>query len=613
MKQIQLKKIFLTVVIVLSFQQCIKDRTNNRDPAGQNANLIGDPSVVSISPTNNFTGVFPDWKVVLTFSQKMEKTSIENAFSLVGSSTLTGAFSWNTEQTILTFQPTNVLTKGTTYIVTVTDTGISFTNRNIATFSSTFKVVNLSSSSTVNTLVVNVGHTSSPELTSLANFDGSDSIISWINYNTSSLVKQVWLQRLDDGGNPSWGNVQGLDTNGYIAKSGAVETSDPNIIYDSFGNLHLLFREQISNNILVGKLNLSNSLIQNPTEVFTTGAVSSTIAAGFKGNLAVSPTGWLSWLADVVTETKFSYKNDINFHTTLSASALPLTVTSGIVSTGIAWSGDASGQTFVNFFVHDNGLTAYKFINSTTDLSGKSNPWSTSGSLVSNSSITDASKVAWIESFQDSNNDIFLLWPFDNGSNIEIYALHLDVSPSSVGPTAKSGWTITTPSKVSNAVMGNTNIKTSVVRLSSGKFAIVVASNTIVKAGIVDLSSGPVQVGFQNIAIATAISEIKIIPDTIGGFYVAFIETTGTDTVKASHINLNNDFVTGFAANTPVTISNAVATGTGVDGKNNIQGSITVGGLVWFWEEKRTGVNTEIYMQFLSNTGDLFRSQSSVQ
>ncbi|MEP7286630.1 MAG: Ig-like domain-containing protein [Chloroflexota bacterium] len=66
------------------------------------------PRVISILPETKSPAILRDPAIIVTFSQPMDTKATESAFSLkpVGSATaLTGAFTWNTENTVLTFKP----------------------------------------------------------------------------------------------------------------------------------------------------------------------------------------------------------------------------------------------------------------------------------------------------------------------------------------------------------------------------------------------------------------------------------------------------------------------------------------------------------------------------
>ena len=71
-----------------------------------------------IQPPIGATGVLPSTSVSITFSEPMDKTATENAFSL--SPSVSGTFSWDGDGDTMTFEPDSNLGYGTTYTVTIT-------------------------------------------------------------------------------------------------------------------------------------------------------------------------------------------------------------------------------------------------------------------------------------------------------------------------------------------------------------------------------------------------------------------------------------------------------------------------------------------------------------
>ncbi len=78
------------------------------------------PTVTGTSPIDGATGVATTASVSVTFSEEMNTTSTEGAFSI--SPSVSGTFGWNSGSTVLTFTPSDNLADATTYTVTV-DTG----------------------------------------------------------------------------------------------------------------------------------------------------------------------------------------------------------------------------------------------------------------------------------------------------------------------------------------------------------------------------------------------------------------------------------------------------------------------------------------------------------
>lgn len=78
------------------------------------------PSILSVFPTINMTGVPTNTFVGIQFNKGMNRSSVEGAFSLKNATTdINGTFSWNTDSTRLVFTPSNLLTNNTTYSVSL--------------------------------------------------------------------------------------------------------------------------------------------------------------------------------------------------------------------------------------------------------------------------------------------------------------------------------------------------------------------------------------------------------------------------------------------------------------------------------------------------------------
>ncbi len=77
------------------------------------------PRLVSVEPSNT-QPLSLDPRLVLTFNQPMDPASVEAAFSLRGDSgPLEGVFEWNENQTVMTFTPSSLLARGTSYTLTL--------------------------------------------------------------------------------------------------------------------------------------------------------------------------------------------------------------------------------------------------------------------------------------------------------------------------------------------------------------------------------------------------------------------------------------------------------------------------------------------------------------
>lgn len=77
------------------------------------------PQILSISPEEGEILVALDTPVTLTFSEAMDRSSIERALSL-NPGTVSGTFSWSPDDKQLVFTPTNLLEKMTIYTIIIT-------------------------------------------------------------------------------------------------------------------------------------------------------------------------------------------------------------------------------------------------------------------------------------------------------------------------------------------------------------------------------------------------------------------------------------------------------------------------------------------------------------
>jgi uncharacterized protein (TIGR02145 family) len=80
------------------------------------------PTILSTVPKDGATGVFVTDKVSVSFSEPMNKTSVQDNFALAtGSTSISGTFNWNNELTTVTFTPTHSLAENTSYTLTLSD------------------------------------------------------------------------------------------------------------------------------------------------------------------------------------------------------------------------------------------------------------------------------------------------------------------------------------------------------------------------------------------------------------------------------------------------------------------------------------------------------------
>ncbi len=80
------------------------------------------PTILSTVPASGATGVFVTDKISVFFSEPMNKTSVQNNFTVTGGGTsIAGSFSWNNELTAVTFTPSKSLSENTSYTLTLID------------------------------------------------------------------------------------------------------------------------------------------------------------------------------------------------------------------------------------------------------------------------------------------------------------------------------------------------------------------------------------------------------------------------------------------------------------------------------------------------------------
>lgn len=92
------------------------------------------PMTVQVSPANGATGVSPNARVNVVFSQPMEHAATQGAFSLVrsaGGGVVQGRLLWFTDK-VLVFEPANQLAHGTQYTATVGSTAKDQYGRTLA-------------------------------------------------------------------------------------------------------------------------------------------------------------------------------------------------------------------------------------------------------------------------------------------------------------------------------------------------------------------------------------------------------------------------------------------------------------------------------------------------
>ncbi|MFH1231523.1 MAG: Ig-like domain-containing protein [Planctomycetota bacterium] len=86
------------------------------------------PTVLSVSPSNNSIDVSVSTNISVTFSEAMNQSTAQGAFSI--SPSVSGAFSWTGN--IMTFDPTGNLTYSTLYTCTISNAATDLAGNNIA-------------------------------------------------------------------------------------------------------------------------------------------------------------------------------------------------------------------------------------------------------------------------------------------------------------------------------------------------------------------------------------------------------------------------------------------------------------------------------------------------
>jgi hypothetical protein len=116
-----IKSIYLAILaaLVILFSACSQQPAPTEGLESQAA-----PAVLATSPVNGATGVAKNTNIRILFSKSMLKVATQASFSAVGavSGVHAGVFSWNTNGTILTFNPTTDFNYGELVTVTVKKT-----------------------------------------------------------------------------------------------------------------------------------------------------------------------------------------------------------------------------------------------------------------------------------------------------------------------------------------------------------------------------------------------------------------------------------------------------------------------------------------------------------
>lgn len=175
------------------------------------------PTIYSVMPVNGSIGINPDFIITVDFSEAMNSTSVDTAFTLSATS---GTTRYNDTFYTMTFTPDNPLTPNTTFTATVTTTASDLAGNNLAT-------------NYVWQFTTGADTTPPGTITGLMDTARTDTTITWnwtIPTDSDYSYSEVWI----DG---AW---VANETDSYIA-SGFIANTSHNIsvrTYDSSGNVN---------------------------------------------------------------------------------------------------------------------------------------------------------------------------------------------------------------------------------------------------------------------------------------------------------------------------------------------------------------------------------------
>jgi hypothetical protein len=98
------------------------------------------PTVVNHVPSSDATGVSTSTSVQVTFSEPMDQTSSQNAFTI--SPSVSGNFTWTVSDTVMTFTPNASLAQGTLYTISISAAAQSKTPKSLVPCSWSFQTAN---------------------------------------------------------------------------------------------------------------------------------------------------------------------------------------------------------------------------------------------------------------------------------------------------------------------------------------------------------------------------------------------------------------------------------------------------------------------------------------
>ncbi len=131
--------IIVSAAVLLIFFGCKLPRDNINDPLSPANDDGKSPAIVSITPAGDAADVSSDTSIIVTFSETMNRTSVEESFSLTGSTNVSGTFSWAVADTVMTFTPNDLLAYYQNHSVAISsDSADAFGNKLAADWSGDF-------------------------------------------------------------------------------------------------------------------------------------------------------------------------------------------------------------------------------------------------------------------------------------------------------------------------------------------------------------------------------------------------------------------------------------------------------------------------------------------
>lgn len=345
------------------------------------------PSIISVTPANGAANVEITQNVVLVFSESMDKTSVQSAFSMKTSGAdVPGSVAWSSQDTVMTFTPSSPLSYSSRFYANVTTAAKDVAGNSLpSAFSSSFTTKSMSDTTPpyVTSVYPQSGSSGVPTLpTVIVSFSElMDTDLTSDAFHLSSSMGEV-------AGSVQWSD---LDTTLIFTPSADLATSTQYMITvttaaaDAFGN----------------------KMSQSFTSTFTTAAsVSDTTAPTLT---AVIPANGAAEV-EVTQNVVLTFSEPMN--KTSVEGAFSLTTDSGSVRGFFSWDTDARTIVFTPFDVLEYAKTHTVAIASgAKDLSG--NAIAAAQSFVFSTKDVDDTTPPYVT---DS-------YPSDGESNLSIYSI----------------------------------------------------------------------------------------------------------------------------------------------------------------------------------------------